>query len=1192
MYSIFSYVRLLSVVLSCFAIHVASPSQAMAASFTWTGNGPGSDWDAAGGFPTFATNWVSGGNITLIPGSSDTVLFNSGSTGTITVLLNGTRTVTSATLQGSNPITITESLLQLTSGALTASPTSNGYQIQSDVLLFSSGSWNVSGGSNGLTVSGDISGATLSKSGSGTLILTGNNTYSGTTSVTGGTLQIGNGGSTGSIVANLANGSGVTFNRSGTLTYGGIISGSGPVAKQGSGTLILTGNSTSTGLATVSNGTLQIGNGGTTGSILGNIINNTGLSFNRSDTLTYSGTISGSGSVSKLGAGTLILTGNSSSTGTKFVNSGTLQIGNGGTTGSILGNIVNDAAVVFNRGSALTYSGDISGLGALSKLGAGTLTLTGSNSYSGTTTINGGTLQIGSGGSAGSIAGNVVNNTGLIFNRSNDLTYSGVISGGGPLTKLGGGTLTLTGNNTLVGTKTISGGVLQIGDGGVSGSIAGNLINDSNVSFNRSDSLLYTGVITGVGSLTKLGAGTLTLTGNNSYSGGTSLSDGTLSISADNHLGSPLGSLTALGGGLRVTSSHATSRDFVLSSGLSIDIPASVTYTANGLFMGTSLLTKTGAGTLILKGANTDVSDKSIDAGVLQVGDGGTTGTLTGNTLNNATLAFNRADDIAYGGDISGTGNLVKQGAGKLTLTGSNTYSGDTSIEAGVMAVSADANLGSGGQVTISGSTLLVSATHTTSRDFQLQDVATIEVESGQSYTVDGTLSSTGNLVKNGDGELVLSGLNTYSGGTTVSGGTLSLDSTNSLGSGPLNILAGGVAVTGPAVLGVPGVTAPSSVSIGVGSLFSTPSDKDTTIGFSGNVVLAGGTLSSRRVNAGLGSQLSGSGIVNARILADTGSSITATGSLDLGNPSEVNGFYSNGDLELADNTVTLHDSNGAVFDSGAFVDLGSTGAGTLAAANGLTLDFGGNIVGRGTISSPNDGTKPLINNGSISGNSLTELITLTGYVKGVGTCDFCDITGTDAPGFSPAAVNRGSVSYNGILEIEIGGTSPGSSFDQLNHVLGLGIADLGGALDVELINGFTPSAGDSFEILTATSVLGVFDSISLPALSGDLQWFVNYGATSVELVTTFAADFDEDGNVDGDDFNSWQGGFGNSPAAHMTGDANADNAATGFDFLEWQRQFGSGFGAISASQAIPEPTTAAMLMGLAAASLIARRRF
>ena len=158
--------------------------------------------------------------------------------------------------------------------------------------------------------------------------------------------------------------------------------------------------------------------------------------------------------------------------------------------------------------------------------------------------------------------------------------------------------------------------------------------------------------------------------------------------------------------------------------------------------------------------------------------------------------------------------------------------------------------------------------------------------------------------------------------------------------------------------------------------------------------------------------------------------------------------------------------------------------------------------------------------------------------------------------------------------------------------MLGLGIADLGGALDVELINGFTPSAGDSFEILTATSVLGVFDSISLPALSGDLQWFVNYGATSVELVTTFAADFDEDGNVDGDDFNSWQGGFGNSPAAHMTGDANADNAATGFDFLEWQRQFGSGFGAISASQAIPEPTTAAMLMGLAAASLIARRRF
>ncbi|MDA5546136.1 autotransporter-associated beta strand repeat-containing protein, partial [Yersinia rochesterensis] len=100
---------------------------------------------------------------------------------------------------------------------------------------------------------------------------------------------------------------------------------------------------------TISAGTLQIGNGGTTGSVAGNIINNSALLFNRSDALTYGGVVSGSGSVVQTGNGPLTLTGDNTFTGDTIISAGTLQIGNGGTTGSVVGNIINNSALLFNR---------------------------------------------------------------------------------------------------------------------------------------------------------------------------------------------------------------------------------------------------------------------------------------------------------------------------------------------------------------------------------------------------------------------------------------------------------------------------------------------------------------------------------------------------------------------------------------------------------------------------------------------------------------------------------------------------------------------------------------------------------------------------------------------------------------------------------------------------------------------------
>ena len=276
-----------------------------------------------------------------------------------------------------------------------------------------------------------------------------------------------------------------------------------------------------------------------------------------------------------------------------------------------------------------------------------------------------------------------------------------------------------------------------------------------------------------------------------------------------------------------------------------------------------------------------------------------------------------------------------------------------------------------------------------------------------------------------------------------------------------------------------------------------------------------------------------------------------------------TSGFYSNGAVDVADNVLTILDANDAVLDSGAAVDLGSTGTGEIDAANGLTLDFGGNITGFGTVDTPDDPATPLINNGSITGNSMDDQITLTGYVKGVGTCDNCNITGTDAPGFSPAAVNRGSVSYNGTLEIEIGGASAGSDYDQLNHILGAGIATLGGVLDVQLIDDFAPQENDSFEIITAIGgVNGTFSTMAsaLPALSGNLEWEILYGSNNVLLsviVAGLPGDFNNNGIVDSADYTTWLAALGSSDETLISN--NGDGGGVGLsDYNLWKISLGN----------------------------------
>src|SRR5262245_12084867 len=314
-------------------------------------------------------------------------------------------------------------------------------------------------------------------------------------------------------------------------------------------------------LATIAASHATIGN---SGSISADGTNRVGV-FMNDGTLTNSGTISApqgtaiqfsGGATTTINSGTItgltgFSTGQITSGPTAIINSGTIT-GTGGTAisftstqpnsltllpgsvinGNVLGGGSSDTLSLGGTGNAtfnvssIGPAGQYRSFDIFTKTGTSTWTLTGSGAQN--WIIQQGTLV----GDTNSLQGSqITNNAALTFNQNILGTYAGVISGSGSLTKAGFGQLTLTGNNTYTGTTTNSGGgVLMIGNGGTSGSIVGNIVNNAQLTFNRSDNLTYGGQISGFGAVTKIGAGTLTLTGNSTHLGGTFVSGGRLLV--------------------------------------------------------------------------------------------------------------------------------------------------------------------------------------------------------------------------------------------------------------------------------------------------------------------------------------------------------------------------------------------------------------------------------------------------------------------------------------------------------------------------------------------------------------------------------------------------------------------------------------------------------------------------------------
>jgi fibronectin-binding autotransporter adhesin len=513
----------------------------------------------------------------------------------------------------------------------------------------------------------------------------------------------------------------------------------GAIAKAGPGTLVLAGANTATGGVVVNGGTLAV-----QGSMAANqnytISNGTlrtaatafnvlGLNWTSGTmTLNPGGVLSADNASSNAhNVFNVVLAGGELAAGAGsvspafanwYINGGITA--NGETTSTISASLgrtgVSGAALSMTvaAGSTLNVTGpivNIVGANPLTKSGAGTLVLAAANTYTGATTVSAGTLQVGGGGTSGTLGGatsaiDVASDATLAFNRSDAYggSFTRAISGAGGL-RVDAGTLALAAANTYAGGTTIAGGTLRLTAAGLlgSGSYAGGITNSGRFEHAGTLDQLVSGDISGAGDILVTGPGSLSLSGSNSYAGGTAVNGGILVYrvpAAQPATGSTVvadGAGLALGVGAGLYSLadfetlHATGS--LPNVTLSTAALAGVDTTAGDVSVATALggtrgLAKTGSGTLTLTGANSYTGPTRIVAGTLQVGSGSTTGTLgSGAVTNNARLSFNRSNPLTVANLISGTGSVVQQGAGTLTLTAINTYTGGTVVEAGTLSL-------------------------------------------------------------------------------------------------------------------------------------------------------------------------------------------------------------------------------------------------------------------------------------------------------------------------------------------------------------------------------------------------------------------------------------------------------------------------------------------------------------------------
>ncbi|HIC6488313.1 TPA: fibronectin-binding autotransporter adhesin ShdA [Salmonella enterica subsp. enterica serovar Narashino] len=660
------------------------------------------------------------------------------------------------------------------------------------------------------TATSDWDGSKLTKQGDGTLILSNTGNDYGDTEIDGGILAAKDAASLGTGDVTIAESATLALSQ-GTLDNN--VTGGGQIVKSGSDELIMTGDNNYSGGTTISGGTLTADHADSLGT--GTIANSGVLQVGEGE---LENTLSGSGSLVKTGTGELALSGDNSYSGGTTITGGTLTADHADSLGT--GTIANSGVLQVGEGE---LENTLSGTGSLVKTGTGELTLSGDNTYSGGTTITGGTLTA---DHADSLGSGDIDNSGVLKVGEGELKNT--LSGSGSLVKTGTGELTLSGDNTYSGGTTISDGTLIAASVNALGS--GDIDNSGVLKVGEGE---LKNTLFGSGSLVKTGTGVLTLSGDNSYSGGTTISDGTLIADHADSLGT---GAIANSGVLKVGEGE-------LENTLS----------------GSGSLVKTGTGELTLSGDNNTYSgDTTIADGTLIAANVNALG--SGDIDNSGTLMLdaNGAFELAKITTHSGATTALAAGstlyASQLTQENGSTLSIDLGAATDDAVITADSvTLGGTLNVTGIGSvtdswtpeaytyTLIDSDSAITS-DFDDLTVAGMNREDVDFLTIDGKVDETDNthydltaslswyadrdnattdahgtftlsdpdgsfnvaatltdvddtldpgsrwdgksLTKEGAGTLILSGDNDYSGGTTINEGTLVAASTTALGTG------------------------------------------------------------------------------------------------------------------------------------------------------------------------------------------------------------------------------------------------------------------------------------------------------------------------------------------------------------------------------------------------------------------------
>lgn len=1057
-----------------------------------------------------------------------------------------------------------------------------------------------SAGYNG-TVTSVISGGKLIKSGEGVLTLTNSNSYTGGTTLTGGTLAI-----------------------AGSDNIGG----AGAEIEFAGGTLRVTG----TGLANLNDHSVNWGSfdGGIDVDAAGH-------------TFTVSQSLAGSGTFAKRGAGTLVLTAANNHGGTVAAGGvlsvqddaqlgapaaplglagGTLQFTTAGATTVARNTSFAEASMidVAQASGVVTVSQPISGAGALTKAGPGTLILGAANTHSGATNVAAGTLRIGDP---------------LTLQFSTVNLAGGTLDLNGLAASLGG--LAGSGNLDLQGT------VLTLGGSNEDSNFAGNITSSS-----------------GVASVEKIGTGTINLTGNNTYTGGTVLRGGALGVSTDANIGGPTSAITFDGGLLRINDTALSSMGNHAVNWSSFDggfdiAAAGHNFTVSQTISGSGSLRKRGPGRLTLTStSNSFTGGVRLEEGALSISTlnnvGGSAATITfvGGILRTSgtgvtSLAANDINWSTFDGgfdisassstltlsdSIAGDGSLTKLGAGTLRMNVANSYTGETHLDAGTLLVAhaealAETNLAPGGGTLAVASINSLNLGGLSGSGALALGGFTVNVGGNdQDTTYSGVLSSTqsqGQFNKVGDGTLTLTGNSSYARPIAIQESAVAVASVANAGSNsPLGrgssasmlVLDGGSLVYDS---GSAGTTNRLFTVTENGGTIDCAGAGRLTLTATGSVALSGvgdRTLTLRGVNADCGFSFS------------------------LGDPS--------------DGKTTLHkDDGGRWIMNGGSNSLTYSGdtvidAGILIINGNVRLPFGvgkGNLVindGQFEMNGRDMSINGLYGAGNIQNRTSTRTLTL-GHADADG--DFSGVVSNTGGGGSTQLLNvtkvgagtqvfSGFNTYGGVTDVQAGtlvmashAAAGFSSIDvnggvlrvdpganealQLFKTIDIGGGNLSPAGTIDLASGgfiASKAAGNTAETLYDWRDANLTSSPGKGLASSWVETHANYAlaivdnaelglasfhgrdvtADSLIVAPALIGDANLDDAVGADDLSAWMAGFGASGRGRwIDGDFDLNSKVAGADFLAWQRAVTPAGGAALAT---PEPAAISLaVIGLMA---------